>query len=183
MPATGAPWQFGHLSAVIGYFASAAVVRCVGTAHVRGSVTADQDGSSVRRRIVGRPVVGHDAAPRGTMGVMPSRWGVAMDVNVQESGTDYEIRTKSGRLVSSGQTSGRLILSALMRMPRSEPLPGRGEVFSGLWRGIVRTWVIWDVEKQWAVRSVRLVQITARHELDLGSRLALSHTPTPLFLT
>lgn len=183
MPSTGAPWQFAGLAALMGYFESVPVVRCVGVARLSGSVRADQDATSVRRRIVGRSAAGLDPAPRGTQGLMPARWGVTVTANVQDDGSDYEIRTRSGKLISSGQTSGRLYLTSLMRMPRSQPLPARGEAFTFVWGGIPRAFVVWSAEEQWAVRSVRLVEITARHELDLGSRLPTAYTPTALTLS
>ncbi len=135
------------------------------------------------RKLVGRRTAVSDPPPRGTSGLMPPEWGKVDSFDIDDAGTDFEYRLAHGKLLAGGQSSGRLTIAMTLRMAASAPMPERGQTFRHPWRGEDRLFVVWSVSPVWRLRGLRLVEVTARHELDLGDREPGAVTEHPYSLT
>lgn len=147
------------------------------TSGVRG---AEDPLRGINRILTGREAAALDAPPRGTHGLMPQEWGTVESFDIDDAGTDFELRHKGGKLLASGQSSGRLTLAMTLRMPASAVLPERGDTFHHRWRGTDRLFVVWSVSPVYSLRGLRKVDVQSRHELDLGNKYP-APVPAPAY--
>ena len=126
----------------------------------------------ISRTIAGRPALVNDAPIRGTHGLMPGRWGVVEAFDLDDSATEFRLMS-AGRVFAAGQDKGRLTVTATLRLSRSAAMPFRGEQFMHRWQGADRLFTVWNVSPVYGVRTLRKVDITAIHELDIGNAAAV----------
>ncbi len=169
------------VAVVMGAFMPRALFQVISVAVVMGAVEirapeppeaeAEMENRGINRVVTGLEATALDAPPRGTHGLMPASWGRVVDFDLDDGSAEYSIRFADGRLLARGQSSaGTLTISMTLRMPSSAELPERGKTFDHVWRGKPRRFVVWAVSPVYRLRSVRLVDVTAIHELDLGNR-------------
>ncbi len=142
--------------------------------------SGDDTDRGTNRILTGLPGVALDGPLRGTHGLMPAAWGRVVSFDIDDTGVDFEVRHTGGKLIAAGQTSGRLNLAMSLRLPASATLPARGDTFLHPWRGSDRLFVVWSVSPVWTIRGLRMLDVSARHELDLGNKAPTS-IPAPSY--
>jgi hypothetical protein len=184
--ANASTFQPAAVAVAVGEFVLWPVFTAIGVAVAVGSlklapVAEALTDRGINRILTGREAVVLDAPPRGTYGLMPAEWGVVQDFDLDDAAPEWSLRYADGRLLARGQSSeGTLTISMTLRMPASAVLPERGQTFMHEWRGVPRQFVVWAVSPVYRIRSVRLVDVTAIHELDLGNRTPVA-SPQHIF--
>jgi hypothetical protein len=172
---TALNWKPAGVAVNTAAFAPRPVFAAIGVAVAVGliklQIRPHEEDRGINRKITGLSSVALDAPPRGTHGLMPPEWGVVQDFDLDDTSAEWRLQYADGRTLARGQSSeGTLNISMTLRMPSSAVLPERGQTFLHEWRGVPRQFVVWSVSPVYRVRSIRLVDVTAIHELDLGDR-------------